>query len=72
MPKSKKTGWIEWRSSTARAYLLKDLFPGGILFGKDDIAPEVAWDFYQDQEGFENVVWDQFKVRLKDHRKQGY
>jgi hypothetical protein len=70
MPKSKKTGWIEWRSSKARAYLLKDLCPGGILFGKDDITPEVAWDFYQDQEGFENVVWDQFKARLKDHRKQ--
>jgi hypothetical protein len=70
MPKSKKPGWIDWRASRAREYLLKDLCPGGILFGQDHIAPEDAWEFYQDQEGFENVVLDQFKIRLKDHRKQ--
>jgi hypothetical protein len=71
MPRSKKPGWIDWRSSAAREILLEDLLPpDGILFGKDHVAPVEVWEFYKKQEGFQNVVFDQFQERLKAHRKQ--
>jgi hypothetical protein len=71
MSRSKKPGWIAWRSSAAREILLDDLLPpDGILFGKDHVAPEEVWEFYKEQEGFQNVVFDQFQERLKSHRKQ--
>jgi hypothetical protein len=71
MPRSKKPGWIDWRSSAAREILLDDLLPpDGILFGKDHVAPEGVWDFYRTQEGFQDVVFDQFQERLKSHHKQ--
>ena len=72
MPKSNKPGWIDWRTSRARAILLEDLCPpDGILFGKDHISPETAWNFYKNEEGFKNiVVFDQFKDRLQGHRRQ--
>jgi hypothetical protein len=72
MPRSKKPGWIDWRSSAAsREILLEDLLlPDGILFGKDYVAPVEVWEFYKKQEGFQNMVFDQFQERLKAHRKQ--
>ena len=67
-----KEGWIPWTKSVARSILLEDLSsPDGILFRKDHITPEQAWEFYKEQPGFKNeVVFSQFKERLKGHRKQ--
>jgi hypothetical protein len=69
MPKSRNPDYIDWRKSTAREYLLEDLSLGGILFQKNEITAAEAWEFYQDQEGFEDVVFPQFRDRLRDHRK---
>jgi len=35
-----------------------------------ELTVEDAWVRYEKEEGFENVVFSQFKERLKDHRKQ--
>jgi hypothetical protein len=44
--------------------------PDGILFGKDHVDAKDVWNFYKSQPGFEEVVFDQFRARLNDHRKQ--
>ena len=46
--------------------------PGGYLFGKNDMPASVAWKHYCVMEEFKSppVVFGQFEVRLKDHRKQ--
>jgi hypothetical protein len=62
--------FIDWRNSSARAVLLQDLEPGGILYQRDNISEEEAWEFYKQLPQFDEVVWSQFQARLKDHRKQ--
>jgi hypothetical protein len=66
----KSNGWINWRNSAARAILLQDLEPGGLLNEMDHVPAEEVFNFYKDSPGFENVTFDQFKDRLSDHRKQ--
>ena len=69
--KEKRPGWIDWQSCAAKEIILEDLLPpDGILFGKDNVPAEEVWEFYKKQPGFENVVFSQFKERLKDHRTQ--
>ncbi|CAJ1945443.1 unnamed protein product [Cylindrotheca closterium] len=68
--KSKQEGWIDWRTSSARAKLLEDLHNGTLPLEATELTAKNAWVFYQNKEGFENVVFAQFKARLADHRKQ--
>ena len=69
LPKKKK--FIGWRKSAAREILLQDLTPPhGILVGLDEMSAESLWNFYKTEEGFAKVPFEQFKLRLKDHRKQ--
>ena len=70
MSAAKSKGWINWRSSAARAILLRDLEPGGPLVGMDHVPARDIYEYYKDKPGFEQVVFDQFKDRLADHRKQ--
>ena len=70
MPKSKKEGWIDWRKSPARQVLIADLEKGGPLYRRDNIPAEEVFVWYKQFAAFENVVLDQFKARLNDHRKQ--
>jgi hypothetical protein len=72
MPPSKKPGWIAWRSCAARAIIMEDLLPGGVLFERDTVSAELLLPWYQDKypQQFSIVVVDQFIPRLKDHRKQ--
>ena len=72
MPPSQKKGWVDWPKATARLIILQDLEPGGFLHNKDHIDARVIFDFYQAVcgEDFGHIIWDQFKVRLKDHRNQ--
>jgi hypothetical protein len=44
------------------------LRPGGPLYQHDNILAEEIFPWYQQLPAFENVVIDQFKARLKDHR----
>lgn len=68
-PEKKKH--IGWRKSAAREILLQDLTPPhGILVGLDEMSAEDLWDFYLTEDGFAKVPFEQFKLRLKDHRKQ--
>ena len=67
-PKKKTFKWI---NSAAKQILLEDLQPPhGILFGRDDVSAEFLWRFYENKPGFENVLFPQFRDRLKAHRSQ--
>ena len=68
--KDEGRGKIAWRNSSPREVLLEDLLPGGILFGKDHVSARECWEFYKSQPGFEVVTYNQFRDRLRDHRKQ--
>jgi hypothetical protein len=70
MPRSTTPGWIDWKTAPAREILLADLEPGGILNDRDDMSEELVWEFYRELPEFWKVVFDQFKKRLRDHRKQ--
>jgi hypothetical protein len=67
---SKTKGWIIWRKSDARAMILEDLEPGGVLIGMDHLSAEDVWEYYRKEPQFKLVVFSQFEARLKDHRKQ--
>ena len=68
--KSKKPGWIDWRSCAARQIIIDDLQKGGPLYQRDNISAEDIYAWYKKFPAFENVVLDQFTERLKDHRAQ--
>jgi hypothetical protein len=71
MPPTKaNTGWIKLRSSAARAVIIEDLKRGGFLFGKDEMSATEAFAHYSTLPEFSNVVFSQFKERLKTHREQ--
>jgi hypothetical protein len=62
---------LKWIGSAAREIILADLRPPhGVLFGKDDVPLDQLWHFYEKQPGFELVKFEQFRDRLRDHRKQ--
>ena len=69
MPRSKKPGWIDWKSCPGRQVLIDDLRPGGVLYNRDYITPEEIFPWYKQFPAFKDVVLDQFKARLQDHRK---
>lgn len=69
----KKKGWIDWRSKEAdkpKAAIIEDLVQGILALDDSEMTAEEAWTHYKDEEGFENVVFSQFKERLAAHRKQ--
>lgn len=70
MPPKKNPLWIQWRTSPARAIIMEDLEPGGILHQRENISAADVWEFYKSFPQFEKVVWSQFEERFKDHRKQ--
>ncbi|KAL7568439.1 hypothetical protein ACA910_012152 [Epithemia clementina (nom. ined.)] len=71
-PRTKKEGYIDWRNSMARAIIIGDLEPGGMLEGLDSVKPEILFEFNKTfmPEEFKDVVIDLFKARLTDHQKQ--
>ena len=69
-PYTMAPGWIPWVPSEARKILMEDLLREGPLYQKDHLSEEFVWQWYSQQPGFENVVFSQFKARLKTHRKQ--
>jgi hypothetical protein len=69
-PQSKKEGWISWRGSKAPAVLMKDLIDGTLPVEASRGTAEEAWEVYNMMDEFANVVFQQFKDHLKDHRKQ--
>ena len=69
MPQSKKPGWVDWKGCPARQVIIDDLCPGGVLHNRDFITAEEIFPWYKQFPAFKDVVLDQFKARLKDHRK---
>ena len=67
-----ENGWVKWRSCVSREILMADLEPGGILDGSNHLEAEEVWEFYKTVPVFmsEEIVFSQFKARLKDHRTQ--
>jgi len=68
--KAKNSDWIDWRNCQAKKRLLEDLKAGRLPLENDKLSVEDAWLRYKKEEGFESVVFSQFKARLKDHRSQ--
>lgn len=64
--RKKNPRFIDWRNSLAKQVILVDL-ADGIL--DPETSPEDAWDVYKRVDGFENVIWEQFEARFKDHCK---
>jgi hypothetical protein len=49
MPLSKKPGWIAWRSCAARAIIMRDLLPCGVLFERDTVSAEDLLPWYKEE-----------------------
>lgn len=67
----RKKGFIPWRNSEPQAAILLDL-KDGIISLDEDVQPAVElWEnMYKLDDVFHNVCFEQFKLRLADHRKQ--
>lgn len=61
----RKTGGIDWRSSDAKAMLIKDLEDGNL---PEEWSAEEAWEYYSELGPFEFVPFNQFKDQLGKHR----
>ena len=71
VPRAANPDWIDWRKSDAREVILDDLNDGRLPLDEDVVSAEEAWEeMCCVLPEFENVVFSQFKKRLKDHRKQ--
>jgi hypothetical protein len=71
MPRGRRQGWVDWRECDARTVLLDDLQSGVLPLDLNVMSAEEAWEtLYKDDDAFLNIKFDQFKTRLKDHRKQ--
>jgi hypothetical protein len=76
-PKSKKRKStnpvnIDWIHSEAKKVILADLTDGHLSLDENVVSAENAFRVYKASrpEAFADVGFDQFKQRLKDHRKQ--
>jgi hypothetical protein len=66
-----REGWIKWKPSKAKQILLDDLEEGILPVDADELSAEEAWEImYSHMAEFNEVVFSQFKDRLRDHRKQ--
>jgi hypothetical protein len=73
MPPSKRKGWIEWRDCVPKHIIIDDLQAGILPIDEEEMSAEEAWAVcYRHMAEFvmAGVVFDQFKERLRDHRKQ--
>lgn len=68
-----KPGWINWITSKSRKVVLHDLTKGILSTDHDNPTAQEVWDTrYKHLQEFidEEVVFEQFALRLKDHRNQ--
>ena len=69
--KSANEGWISWRSSIPKCVLIEDLTCGFLAVDEKQVFADAAWEmYYEHHPDFEDVVFLQFKARLRDHRRQ--
>ena len=73
MPTTRWKGWIDWWNSKAKEMVLEDLIEGIVPLTDEECMAEEAWEvWYKNMAEFvrENVLFEQFKDRFKDHHKQ--
>jgi hypothetical protein len=70
MPKKRRSGWVDWVKTDARAILLEDLNLCAALRNPDSVTVEQAWEVYKDLPEFEKIQYSQFKQRFVDHRSR--
>ena len=74
MPRAKNPDWVDWRTHLGgrpREILLEDLENEALLLDEEIMSAEEAWEeIYMHLWEFSDVIFSQFKARLKDHRKQ--
>lgn len=71
--KPKQEGYIDWRKSEAREVIVEGLKKGNIPLSESEMSTEEVWRrcrFLPAFVGPPQVIFKQFKERLKDHRKQ--
>jgi hypothetical protein len=63
---------IDWIHSEAKKVILADLMDGHLSLDENVVSAETAFQVYKAHrlEAFADVGFDQFKLRLKDHRDQ--
>lgn len=73
MAPSTKNGWIKWRAHPAREIIMQDLNYGGFLHGETLSITDLPglFELYKvvHPEYFSEIVFDQFKARMKDYMK---
>ena len=71
MPRKLKPGTIKWPKSEARNKVLDDLLKGVLPVDAKELSAEDAWELsYKNMVEFKDVPFEQFKDRLRDHRRQ--
>lgn len=71
MPPKRNPETIDWRNSESKRIVMDDLRAGLISLDESDTAEELFYGLYQFTAEFtsEQVGFEQFKARLKDHRE---
>jgi hypothetical protein len=68
---ARREGFVDWRKSKAKTVLLGDLLSGLLPLDAEELSAVEAWNnMYIHMPEFVAVNFDQFRDRLRDHRKQ--
>ena len=68
MPRKQKPGTIKWPKSEARNIISDDLLEGVLLVDAKELSAEDAWELScKNMVEFKDVLFEQFKDRLRDH-----
>lgn len=72
MAPSKKPGQVDWRNLSCGDVILNDLKKDFLPLTEEELLAEMAWEHYKNLSEFvkPGVVFEQFKERLANHRKQ--
>ena len=71
MPQKQKPGCIQWPKSEPRNIISDDLFKGVLPVDTNKMSAKDAWELsYKNMVELEDVPFQQFKDRLRDHRRQ--
>ena len=72
MPASTNPDCIDWRNSPCKVIIMNDLRSGLLPVDEEEVSAEEAWEHCSNLPDFVGlgVIFDQFKKRLADHRKQ--
>ena len=70
MPRSTNPNYIDWRKSEAKEIILAHLRNGWLSLDEEAYPAEDVWEYYRHLPEFEGVIFEQFNLRLADHREQ--